>query len=36
VGYAALDGDSEWADPLASFLSCGQDAVSLDLYGINN
>ncbi|KAI5123704.1 hypothetical protein M0805_000300 [Coniferiporia weirii] len=36
VGYAAIDGDRSWLDPLANFLSCDSDADSLDLFGLNN
>jgi hypothetical protein len=41
VGYAAIDGDATWRDPLANYLSCdpsGQNsgATAIDLYGLNN
>jgi hypothetical protein len=41
VGYAAIDGDATWRNPLASYLSCdpsGQNsgATAIDLYGLNN
>ncbi|THH11779.1 hypothetical protein EW145_g438 [Phellinidium pouzarii] len=36
VGYAAIDGDRSWLDPLAEFLSCDSEADSLDLFGLNN
>ncbi|EIW86348.1 glycoside hydrolase family 72 protein [Coniophora puteana RWD-64-598 SS2] len=41
VGYAAIDGDESWRDPLASYLSCdpsgsNSGATSIDLYGLNN
>lgn len=41
VGYASIDGDSDWKDPLANYLSCdpsGKDSGStaIDLYGLNN
>jgi len=36
VGYAAIDGDNTWIDPLANFLSCDSDSDSIDLFGLNN
>jgi len=41
VGYAAIDGDSTWIDPLANYLSCdpsntNSGSTSIDLYGLNN
>ncbi|KAH8120521.1 glycoside hydrolase family 72 protein [Phellopilus nigrolimitatus] len=36
VGYAAIDADRSWLDPLANYLSCDSDAESLDLFGLNN
>ncbi|KAL7421398.1 1,3-beta-glucanosyltransferase [Cryptotrichosporon argae] len=36
VSYAAVDGTAEFRDTLADYLTCGADAVALDLYGLNN
>jgi len=41
VGYAAVDADSSWLDPLANYLSCDPDgnnsgATALDIFGLNN
>lgn len=41
VGYASIDGDPTFRDPLANYLSCdpsGQNsgATAIDLYGLNN
>jgi hypothetical protein len=41
VGYSAIDGDSSWLDPLASYLSCdpsgsNSGSTAIDLYGLNN
>jgi len=36
VGYASIDGDRPWLDPLANYLSCDSDALSLDIFGLNN
>lgn len=41
VGYAAIDGDTTWRDPLASYLSCdpsggNSGTTAIDLYGLNN
>ncbi|KDQ54849.1 carbohydrate-binding module family 43 protein [Jaapia argillacea MUCL 33604] len=41
VGYAAIDADSSWRQPLANFLSCdisgaNSGATAIDLYGLNN
>lgn len=41
VGYAAIDGDATWRDPLANYLSCdatssGSGSTAIDLYGLNN
>jgi len=41
VGYAAINGDSEWRGDLASYLSCDPSsansaASSIDLYGLND
>ena len=41
VGYAAIDGDSTWRDPLANYLSCdvtssNSGSTAIDLYGLNN
>ncbi|CAL1696353.1 unnamed protein product [Somion occarium] len=41
VGYAAIDGDSTWIDPLANYLSCDPSGgnsgnTAIDLFGLNN
>ncbi|KAJ9103607.1 hypothetical protein QFC20_004763 [Naganishia adeliensis] len=36
VGYSSVDGDRAFRDPLAHYLTCGNDTVSLDIYGLNN
>jgi len=41
VGYAAIDGDDTWLDPLANYLSCdagdnNSGANAIDLFGLNN
>ncbi|OBZ79073.1 1,3-beta-glucanosyltransferase gel4 [Grifola frondosa] len=41
VGYAAIDGDSTWVDPLANYLDCDPSGsnsgdTSIDLFGLNN
>ncbi|KAG1758003.1 carbohydrate-binding module family 43 protein/Glycoside hydrolase family 72 protein [Suillus lakei] len=41
VGYASIDGDATWLDPLANYLSCdpsgsNSGATALDLFGLNN
>lgn len=36
VGYASVDGDEDFRVPLANFLTCGNDTISIDLYGLNN
>ena len=41
VGYAAVDADSTWLDPLANYLTCdpsgnGSGASSIDIFGLNN
>ena len=34
VGYASADGET-WRSELASYLTCGSEALSIDLYGLN-
>ncbi|KAG0696269.1 carbohydrate-binding module family 43 protein/Glycoside hydrolase family 72 protein [Suillus ampliporus] len=41
VGYASIDGDATWLDPLANYLSCdpsgsNSGAAAIDLFGLNN
>jgi hypothetical protein len=41
VGYAAINGASNWREPLANYLSCdpdnnNSDATSIDIYGLND
>jgi hypothetical protein len=41
VGYAAIDGDATWIDPLANYLSCDPSGnnsgdTAIDLYGLND
>lgn len=35
VGYAAIDGATDFRLPLAEFFSCDSDAVAIDIYGLN-
>ncbi|WWD20964.1 hypothetical protein CI109_105443 [Kwoniella shandongensis] len=36
VGYAAVDGDVDFRNNLAQYLTCGGDDITVDLYGLNN
>ncbi|KAI0301302.1 glycoside hydrolase family 72 protein [Russula brevipes] len=41
VGYAAINGDSTWIDPLANYLSCDPSGgnsgnTAIDIYGLND
>ncbi|KAJ3506093.1 hypothetical protein NLJ89_g7068 [Agrocybe chaxingu] len=41
VGYAAINGASNWREPLANYLSCdltgsNSDATAIDIYGLND
>lgn len=36
IGYASVDGDEDFRVPLANYLTCGNDTISIDLYGLNN
>ncbi|TXT13593.1 hypothetical protein VHUM_00960 [Vanrija humicola] len=36
VSYAAVDTDLEFRNALADYLTCGNDSVTVDLYGLNN
>lgn len=36
IGYAAVDAPDVWRYPLAEYLSCGSDAMAIDIYGLNN
>lgn len=36
VGYSSVDGSPDFRDPLANYLTCGNDSVALDIYGLNN
>ncbi|CAD6573513.1 MAG: 1,3-beta-glucanosyltransferase gas1 [Tremellales sp. Tagirdzhanova-0007] len=36
VGYSAVDGDADFRNTLAEYLSCGNDSISVDIYGLNN
>ena len=33
VGYAAVDGEADFRNTMAEYMTCGEDAVSVDLYG---
>lgn len=36
VGYSAVDGDADFRDTMAEYLTCGEEAIVVDLYGLNN
>jgi hypothetical protein len=36
VGYAAINGASDFRNGLANYLSCGSDELAIDLYGLND
>lgn len=36
VGYAAVDGQADFRNSLAEYLTCGGDSIAVDLYGLNN
>ncbi|WWC97763.1 hypothetical protein V866_004649 [Kwoniella sp. B9012] len=36
VGYSATDGDADFRNSLAEYLTCGGDDIAVDLYGLNN
>jgi len=36
VGYAAVDGEAVFRDTLADYLTCGDEDIVVDLYGLNN
>jgi hypothetical protein len=36
IGYAAINGDRTWIDPLANYLSCDSDETAIDLFGLND
>ena len=36
VGYAAVDGDPNFRNTLAEYLTCGNSSVEVDLYGKHN
>ncbi|WVR09251.1 hypothetical protein IAU60_006316 [Kwoniella sp. DSM 27419] len=36
VGYSATDGDADFRNSLADYLTCGNDTITVDLYGLNN
>jgi hypothetical protein len=33
VGYSAVDGDADFRDTMAEYLTCGEEAIVVDLYG---
>lgn len=33
VGYAAVDGEPEFRNTLAEYLTCGEESIVVDLYG---
>jgi hypothetical protein len=35
VGYAAIDGSSDFRTTLANYLTCDSSATSIDMYGLN-
>ncbi|WWC91420.1 uncharacterized protein L201_006366 [Kwoniella dendrophila CBS 6074] len=36
VGYSATDGDADFRNSLAEYLTCGSEDITVDLYGLNN
>ncbi|EIW66984.1 1,3-beta-glucanosyltransferase [Tremella mesenterica] len=36
IGYSAVDGDADFRNTLAEYMSCGDDSISVDIYGLNN
>ncbi|ORY25518.1 putative 1,3-beta-glucanosyltransferase [Naematelia encephala] len=36
VGYSAVDGDADFRNTLAEYMTCGDDDVRVDIYGLNN
>ncbi|WWC73310.1 uncharacterized protein I206_107277 [Kwoniella pini CBS 10737] len=36
VGYSATDGDADFRNDLAEYLTCGGNDIAVDLYGLNN
>nr|ODN88560.1 1,3-beta-glucanosyltransferase [Cryptococcus depauperatus CBS 7841]ODN92877.1 1,3-beta-glucanosyltransferase [Cryptococcus depauperatus CBS 7855] len=36
VGYAAVDGEADFRNSLAKYMTCGGDDVAVDIYGLNN
>ncbi|RSH78803.1 1,3-beta-glucanosyltransferase gas1 [Apiotrichum porosum] len=36
VGYSATDGEPDFRTQLADYMTCGNDSVTIDLYGLNN
>lgn len=35
VGYAAVDGDAAFRNTVAQYMACGNDSVTVDLYGMS-
>ena len=33
VGYSAVDGDPDFRNPLAEYMTCGNDSIAVDIYG---
>lgn len=36
VGYSAVDGDADFRNALAAYMTCGEDDVRVDIFGFNN
>ncbi|OCF34149.1 1,3-beta-glucanosyltransferase [Kwoniella heveanensis BCC8398] len=36
VGYSATDGDADFRNSLAEYMTCGAEDLTVDLYGLNN
>nr|ADE10078.1 glyco hydro 72 [Tremella fuciformis] len=36
VGYSAVDGDADFRNTLAEYMTCGDDSIAVDIYGLNN
>lgn len=35
VGYSAVDGDADFRNTLAEYMTCGDDSITVDIYGVS-